>query len=102
MPRVCDVCGKGPQFGHKISHAHNVTNRRWNVNIQTVRARAEWREQANSRVHIVYPQAAKFRKLPKFRKALNFRVKFEKRVERVVELALDFVLTSAFDYMHSD
>ncbi len=25
-------------FGHRISHAHNVTNRRWNVNLQTVRA----------------------------------------------------------------
>jgi large subunit ribosomal protein L28 len=38
MARVCEVCGKGPQFGHKVSHAHNVTNRRWNVNLQTVRA----------------------------------------------------------------
>jgi large subunit ribosomal protein L28 len=38
MARVCDVCGKGPQFGHKVSHAHNVTNRRWNINLQTVRA----------------------------------------------------------------
>jgi large subunit ribosomal protein L28 len=38
MARVCEVCGKGPQFGHKISHAHNVSNRRWNVNLQTVRA----------------------------------------------------------------
>jgi large subunit ribosomal protein L28 len=38
MARVCDVCGKGPQFGHRISHAHNVTGRRWNVNLQTVRA----------------------------------------------------------------
>jgi large subunit ribosomal protein L28 len=38
MARVCELCGKGPQFGHKISHAHNVTNRRWNVNIQSVRA----------------------------------------------------------------
>jgi large subunit ribosomal protein L28 len=25
-------------FGHRISHAHNVTNRRWNVNLQRVRA----------------------------------------------------------------
>jgi large subunit ribosomal protein L28 len=25
-------------FGNKVSHAHNVTNRRWNVNLQTVRA----------------------------------------------------------------
>ena len=37
MARVCDVCGKGPQFGHRVSHAHNVTNRRWNVNLQLVR-----------------------------------------------------------------
>ena len=38
MARVCEICGKGPQFGHRISHAHNVTKRRWNVNLQTVRA----------------------------------------------------------------
>jgi large subunit ribosomal protein L28 len=38
MAKVCEVCGKGPQFGHKVSHAHNVTNRRWNVNLQSVRA----------------------------------------------------------------
>ena len=38
MARVCDVCGRGPVFGHRISHAHNLTNRRWNVNLQTVRA----------------------------------------------------------------
>ena len=38
MARVCEICGKGPQFGHRISHAHNVSKRRWNVNLQTVRA----------------------------------------------------------------
>jgi len=38
MAKVCDVCGRGPIFGHKISHAHNVSNRRWNVNLQKVRA----------------------------------------------------------------
>ena len=38
MPRICDVCGKGPQFGNNISHAHNVTRRRWNVNLRPVRA----------------------------------------------------------------
>ncbi|RPJ58923.1 MAG: 50S ribosomal protein L28 [Acidobacteria bacterium] len=38
MARVCEICGKGPQFGHRISHAHNLTNRRWNPNLQTVRA----------------------------------------------------------------
>jgi large subunit ribosomal protein L28 len=25
-------------FGHRISHAHNVSKRRWNLNLQTVRA----------------------------------------------------------------
>jgi len=38
MAKVCDVCGKGPQFGNRVSHAHNVTKRRWNVNLQKVRA----------------------------------------------------------------
>lgn len=37
MARVCDLCGKGPQFGNRISHAHNVTKRRWNVNLQSAR-----------------------------------------------------------------
>jgi large subunit ribosomal protein L28 len=38
MARVCEICGRGPQFGHRISHAHNLTNRRWNINLQTVHA----------------------------------------------------------------
>ncbi|HEY1758606.1 MAG TPA: 50S ribosomal protein L28 [Bryobacteraceae bacterium] len=38
MAKVCDVCGRGPQFGNKISHAHNVTKRRWNINLQKVHA----------------------------------------------------------------
>ena len=38
MARVCEMCGKGPQFGNNISHAHNVTKRRWNVNLHAVRA----------------------------------------------------------------
>jgi large subunit ribosomal protein L28 len=39
MAQVCDICGKGPQFGNNISHAHNVTKRRWNVNLRPVRAK---------------------------------------------------------------
>jgi large subunit ribosomal protein L28 len=38
MAKVCEVCGRGPQFGNKVSHAHNVTKRRWNLNLQSVRA----------------------------------------------------------------
>lgn len=37
MAKVCDVCGKGPRFGNRVSHAHNLTRRRWNVNLQNVR-----------------------------------------------------------------
>jgi large subunit ribosomal protein L28 len=35
---VCDVCGKGPGFGMSVSHSHRRTRRRWNPNIQAVRA----------------------------------------------------------------
>ncbi len=35
---VCDVCGKGPGFGMAVSHSHRRTPRRWNPNVQTVRA----------------------------------------------------------------
>jgi large subunit ribosomal protein L28 len=38
MAKRCDVCGKGPQFGNRVSHAHNVTHRRFNPNLQRVRA----------------------------------------------------------------
>ena len=37
MAATCDVCGKGPGFGHNISHSHRRTKRRWNPNIQRVR-----------------------------------------------------------------
>jgi len=35
---TCEICGKKPSFGHNISHSHRRTKRRWNPNIQTVRA----------------------------------------------------------------
>ncbi len=38
MAANCDVCGKGPSFGHSVSHSHVRTKRRWNPNIQRVRA----------------------------------------------------------------
>ena len=37
MARVCDICGKRPQVGYKVSHAHNKTKRRWYPNLQSVR-----------------------------------------------------------------
>ena len=38
MAAVCDICGKKPGFGKAVSHSHRRTNRRWNPNIQRVRA----------------------------------------------------------------
>ena len=38
MARVCQVTGKAPMVGNHVSHANNKTKRRWNVNLQTVRA----------------------------------------------------------------
>jgi large subunit ribosomal protein L28 len=38
MAQRCEFCGKGPVFGNRVSHAHNVTNRRFNPNLQTVRS----------------------------------------------------------------
>ena len=32
----CDVCGKGPQFGHNVSHSKVATNRHWSPNVQKV------------------------------------------------------------------
>jgi large subunit ribosomal protein L28 len=38
MASVCEVCGKKPIFGKSLSHSHRRTNRRWNPNVQRVRA----------------------------------------------------------------
>jgi large subunit ribosomal protein L28 len=38
MSKRCEVCGKGPQFGNRVSHANNRTHRRFDPNIQSVRA----------------------------------------------------------------
>jgi large subunit ribosomal protein L28 len=38
MSMNCEVCGKGPVYGNNVSHANNKTRRRWNPNLQRVRA----------------------------------------------------------------
>jgi large subunit ribosomal protein L28 len=37
MAKVCEICGKKPLVGNNVSHAHNVTKRRFNPNLQSVR-----------------------------------------------------------------
>ncbi len=45
----CEICGKGPRFGHNVSHSKVATNRIFRPNIQRKRVMidGQWR-----RVHI--------------------------------------------------
>ena len=52
MARVCDVCGRGPQSGNNISHAHNVTKRRWNINLRPVKGRVKAQAGAARRLRV--------------------------------------------------
>jgi large subunit ribosomal protein L28 len=38
MSKRCEICDKGTVAGNSISHAHNVTKRTWQANLQRVRA----------------------------------------------------------------
>ena len=37
MAQSCEICGKKPAFGRNVSHAHNITPRRFNPNLQSIR-----------------------------------------------------------------
>lgn len=43
VSKMCNICGKKPLVGSNISHAHNVTKRRFNPNLQRVRTLADGR-----------------------------------------------------------
>lgn len=38
MAKHCEICGKTPVVGRTLSHAHNVSARRFEPNLQRVRA----------------------------------------------------------------
>jgi large subunit ribosomal protein L28 len=38
MAKSCEICGKRAVVGRQISHAHNVSARRFEPNLQAVRA----------------------------------------------------------------
>lgn len=38
MAKQCEICGKEPVVGRILSHAHNVRARRFEPNLQRVRA----------------------------------------------------------------
>jgi large subunit ribosomal protein L28 len=33
----CELCGKGVQFGHNVSHSNKKTNKVWHPNLKKVR-----------------------------------------------------------------
>lgn len=37
MAKKCHICGKGPVVGNSISHAHNLSKRRWMPNLKKLR-----------------------------------------------------------------
>lgn len=41
MSKICDVCGKQQSSGHKVSHSHKSTNRRWFPNLQRVKVKVD-------------------------------------------------------------
>lgn len=45
MAKVCEICGKRPMVGYKVSHAHNKTKKRWYPNLQRVRTLQNGRTQ---------------------------------------------------------
>ncbi len=55
MARVCQVTGKGPMVGNKVSHANNKTKRRFLPNLQY---RRFWVESENRWVRLRITNAA--------------------------------------------
>lgn len=37
MSRKCSICDKGPQYGNRVSHAHNLSRHRWMPNLQKIK-----------------------------------------------------------------
>jgi large subunit ribosomal protein L28 len=43
MSRRCEICNKGIQYGHNVSHSNRKTHRVWHANIQRVRVTRQGR-----------------------------------------------------------
>jgi len=41
MPKVCEICQKGPIFGHDRSHSNKATPKKWKPNLQHVKAQTK-------------------------------------------------------------
>ena len=51
MAAVCDICDKKPTFGNNRPWSRKITKRRFDPNIQRVRARVNGTPEASQRVH---------------------------------------------------
>ena len=56
MAKRCEICGKGPVVGRTVSHAHNVGPRRFEPNLQTVRAIVKGATKRIKRLHAMPPR----------------------------------------------
>ncbi len=41
MAKKCEICGKVGLYGSSVSHAHNVSRRKWQPNLQRVKVKIE-------------------------------------------------------------
>jgi large subunit ribosomal protein L28 len=41
MARICAICGRGAQVGSNISHAENVSKRKFRINLQRVKVKKD-------------------------------------------------------------
>ena len=64
----CEVCGRGPTVGRTVSHAHNVGPRRFEPNLQTVRAIVN---AARRGAFCALPAKQQVRRLPDVRRRLH-------------------------------
>ena len=67
MARVCQICGKRPKAGNRVSHAHNKTRRRWLPNLQSAKIVDDRGERRRIRVCTSCISAGKVRKAPALR-----------------------------------
>jgi large subunit ribosomal protein L28 len=41
MARICAICGRGARVGSNISHAENVSKRKFRINLQRVKVKKD-------------------------------------------------------------
>ncbi len=65
MSRVCEICGKRPMVGNRVSHANNKTKRRFYPNLHTVKCKLPNGREKKMKVCIRCLKAGKLEKVVK-------------------------------------